>query len=146
MRIVIQRVSRAAVSVEDQSPRSIGAGVVVLLGLGPGDDTAMVRKWAEKTAHLRIFSNAEGKFDKSLLETGGQALVVSQFTLYGDTRKGRRPDFTGALAPELAEPLYQDFVAALKELGIVVKTGEFGAKMSVELVNEGPVTLLLDSA
>lgn len=145
MRLVLQRVSRASVRVESGEPRPIGRGLVLLLGVGPSDDEVAAKKLAAKAANMRIFSNDEGKFDKSLLDTGGEALVVSQFTLYGDCRKGRRPDFTGAAEPGKAEPLYRRFVSELKGLGVGVKTGEFGAKMEVEIVNDGPVTLWLDS-
>ncbi len=163
MRLLVQRVSRASVRIDASAPthsqsapsaaglparggvRSIGRGLVLLLGVGPADDEATVKKLAAKTANLRIFSNAAGKFDKSLLDVGGEALVVSQFTLFGDCSKGRRPDFTGAAKPEKAVPLYQGFVRELERLGVGVKTGEFGAKMEVEIVNDGPVTLWLDS-
>jgi len=145
MRLVLQRVKRASVSVESGEPRAIGRGLVLLLGVGAADDEAGARRLAEKAANLRIFSNVAGKFDRSLLDLGAEALVVSQFTLYGDCAKGRRPDFTSAMRPEQAETLYQVFVDALKGLGVGVQTGDFGAKMEVELVNDGPVTIWIDS-
>lgn len=113
--------------------------------MGKGDGDAQVAKLVEKTANLRIFSNDAGKFDRSLLDVKGQALVVSQFTLYGDTKAGRRPDFGPAAPPDLAKPLYEKYVAGLRALGVPVATGEFGAHMDVELVNDGPVTLLLEA-
>lgn len=145
MRLCLQRVRRAEVRGDGFSSRAIGRGVVALVGVGPGDDEAAARRMAEKTAALRIFPNEEGRFDRSLRDVGGEALVVSQFTLYGDCRKGRRPDFTGAMPPERAEPLYRAYAEELKRLGVPVSTGEFGAKMEVELINDGPVTLWLDS-
>jgi D-tyrosyl-tRNA(Tyr) deacylase len=123
---------------------SIGPGLVVLLGIADGDDEAGVGRLAEKVARLRIFQNEDGKFDRSLLETGGAALVVSQFTLIADTAKGNRPSFSHAARPEAAEPLYERFCASLRELGVTVETGVFGARMEVELVNDGPVTIVLD--
>jgi D-aminoacyl-tRNA deacylase len=148
MRLLLQRVERAQVRFPgvDRPARGIGKGLVIFVGVGAGDDAAAARRMAEKAAALRIFSNAAGKFDFSLVDTKGAALVVSQFTLYGDCARGRRPDFTGAMAPAEAEALYRNFVADLASLGIEVQTGEFGAKMEVELVNDGPVTLWLDSA
>lgn len=140
MRAVVQRVARASVT----PGGSIGAGLCVLLGIAEGDTTDGVARVAEKVARLRIFANDEGKFDRSLLETGGAALVVSQFTLIADTAKGLRPSFAGAARPELAGPLYERFCATLRELGVEVATGVFGAKMEVELVNDGPVTIVLD--
>ena len=124
---------------------SIGDGLVVLLGVGPDDTDATADDLARRTAELRIFRDAEGRTNRSLLETGGSALVVSQFTLYADTRRGRRPGFTGAAPPELAERLWRRFAGALGSLGVTVATGEFGAEMEVELVNDGPFTLWLDS-
>jgi D-aminoacyl-tRNA deacylase len=120
--------------------------VVVLLGVADGDHEAGAVRLAEKIAKLRIFQNADGKFDRSLLDTGGAALVVSQFTLIADTAKGNRPSFTHAARPELAEPLYERFCAALRGLGVGVETGVFGAQMQVELVNDGPVTIVLDAS
>ncbi|MBI2913680.1 MAG: D-tyrosyl-tRNA(Tyr) deacylase [Chloroflexi bacterium] len=145
MRVVIQRVSRASVSVGGETVASIGWGLLVLVGVAPGDDEAEARWLARKCAELRIFSDAEGKFNLSLLEVGGEALVVSQFTLLADARRGRRPSFEGAAAPEVAAPLVETFAEAMRETGVATRTGRFGAKMSVELVNEGPVTILLDS-
>jgi D-tyrosyl-tRNA(Tyr) deacylase len=143
MRAVVQRVSRAAVRIAGGGRREIGRGLVVLLGVGPKDTADEAAKLAEKISNLRVFPGESGKLDLSLLDLRGEALVVSQFTLYGDCRKGRRPDFTSAAAPELAEPLYRAFVEALESRGVPVRTGEFGAQMEVELVNEGPVTLAM---
>jgi D-tyrosyl-tRNA(Tyr) deacylase len=140
LKAVVQRVARAAVT----PGGSIGAGLCVLLGVAAGDDEAAAAKLAGKIARLRVFSDAEGRFDGSLLDTGGAALVVSQFTLLTDTAKGNRPSFTGAAPPELAEPLYERFCAELRALGVAVETGVFGARMQVELVNDGPVTILLE--
>ncbi|MFH2201866.1 MAG: D-aminoacyl-tRNA deacylase [Elusimicrobiota bacterium] len=145
MRLLIQRVSRAAVRVNGGEPRAIERGLCVFVGVGPDDNEALARRMAAKAANLRIFPNEQGKFDRSVLDIGGGALVVSQFTLYGDCRKGRRPDFTGSMPPERAEPLYAAFAAELASLGVAVKTGEFGAKMEVDIINDGPVTLWLDS-
>jgi D-tyrosyl-tRNA(Tyr) deacylase len=122
----------------------IGAGLAVLLGVADGDDEASARGLAEKVANLRIFENEEAKFARSLLHTGGAALVVSQFTLIADTRKGNRPSFSRAAGPDFAEPLYKRFCQALRDLGVPVQTGVFGARMIVEIVNEGPVTIILD--
>ena len=146
MRILLQRVSRAAVRVVGEPERGVGRGLLALVGVGPEDDEAVALRLAEKTAHLRVFENEAGKFDRSLLDVGGGALVVSQFTLYGDARKGRRPDFTGAARPEKAEPLVRAYAEALAGQGVAVKTGTFGARMDVELVNDGPVTVWLDSS
>lgn len=145
MRAVIQRVTRARVSVDGQVIGEIGAGLMVLLGVAVEDNSAAATYLAEKTANLRIFEDAEGKMDRSLLDAGGAALVVSQFTLYGDTRGGRRPGFTRAARPEQANPLYEEYVKALRDLGIRVETGKFQAFMQVELVNDGPTTILMDS-
>jgi D-tyrosyl-tRNA(Tyr) deacylase len=135
----VQRVSRAA-----SSPGgTIGAGLCILLGVADGDDEQDAVRLADKVARLRIFENEEGKFDRSLLDTGGEALVVSQFTLLADTTKGNRPSFSDAARPEVAEPVYERFVQALRDLGIHVETGAFGARMSVELVNDGPVTIVI---
>jgi D-aminoacyl-tRNA deacylase len=140
MRAVVQRVSRAS-----SSPGgSIGPGLCVLVGVAEGDDEAAAIHLADKVARLRIFENEEGKFDRSLLDTGGEALVVSQFTLLADTGKGNRPSFSNAARPEVAEPLYEQVVQALRDHGIQVATGAFGARMSVELVNDGPVTIVLE--
>jgi len=141
VKAVVQRVARASVT----PGGSIGPGVCVLLGIADGDSADTVVRLAEKVARLRIFANDEGKFDRSLLDAGGAALVVSQFTLIADTTKGNRPSFAGAARPEVAEPLYEQFCAVLRELGVEVATGVFGAKMQVELVNDGPVTIVLDA-
>lgn len=145
MRLVIQRVRRARVVVEGQPRGEIGAGMVVLVAVGKSDQPGTASELAEKTAHLRIFSDAEGKMNVSLLESGGAALVVSQFTLYGDTQRGRRPGFDRAAPPPEARRLYEEYVAALRSHGLRVETGEFQADMQVELVNDGPVTILMDS-
>ena len=142
MKAVVQRVARAS----SAPGGAIGPGVVVLLGVADGDDEAGAVRLAEKIAKLRIFQNADGKFDRSLLDTGGAALVVSQFTLIADTAKGNRLSFTHAARPELAEPLYERFCTALRGLGVGVETGVFGARMQVELVNDGPVTIVLDGS
>jgi D-tyrosyl-tRNA(Tyr) deacylase len=140
VRAVVQRVARAS----STPGGSIGPGLVVLLGIADGDDDAGVIRLAEKIARLRIFENDDGKFDHSLLDTNGAALVVSQFTLIADTTRGNRPSFSHAARPEVAEPLYERFCAALRELGVPVRTGVFGAHMDVELVNDGPVTIVFD--
>ncbi|HVS74991.1 MAG TPA: D-aminoacyl-tRNA deacylase [Candidatus Acidoferrales bacterium] len=145
MRAVVQRVSRARVTVEGRATAEIGAGLVILLGVGAGDRAEAAAAFAEKIANLRIFEDEKGKMNRSLLETGGAALVVSQFTLYGDARGQRRPSFLSAAPPEMARVLYEEFVAKLRALGVTTGTGVFQAMMSVELVNEGPVTILLDS-
>lgn len=145
MRAVVQRVSRAAVRVEGREVAAIGAGLLVLLGVGREDGPDQAEWLARKIAGLRIFPDEAGKLNLSLLATGGQALVVSQFTLWGDCNKGTRPSFGRAAPGEQAEPLYQQFVAALQAEGVPVATGVFGALMEVELVNSGPVTLLLDT-
>lgn len=146
MRAVIQRVARAAVTVEGETVGEIGRGLVVLLGVAHVDEREQARRLATKTAELRIFTDAEGKFNLSLLDVGGEALVVSQFTLLADARKGRRPSFVEAAPPEVAEPLVEEFVAALREKGVRVATGRFRAKMLVDIQNEGPVTVILDTA
>ncbi len=143
MRTVVQRVSRAAVRVEGSMVGEIGPGLVVLLGVAAGDTEAAAETLAAKVARLRIFANEDGRFDRSLLDTGGAALVVSQFTLLADTGKGNRPSFTAAAAPADAEPLVERFCVALRALGVPVETGRFGAAMEVELVNDGPVTVVL---
>ena len=140
MKAVVQRVARAS----STPGGSIGPGLVVLLGIADGDDDTAVVRLAEKVARLRIFGNDEGKFDRSLLDTRGAVLVVSQFTLIADTAKGNRPSFSHAARPEVAEPLYERFCEALRALGVPVETGVFGARMDVELVNDGPVTIVLD--
>jgi D-tyrosyl-tRNA(Tyr) deacylase len=144
VRAVVQRVSRASVHVEGGAVAGIDAGLVVLLGVAAEDGDAEAVRLAGKIARLRVFENAEGRFDRALLDTGGAALVVSQFTLLADTGKGNRPSFTAAAAPEAAERLYERFCAAVRELGVPVVTGVFGARMEVELVNDGPVTIILD--
>ncbi len=143
MRAVVQRVSRAAVRVEGQLVGEIGAGLLVLLAVAAGDAEADADALAGKLARLRVFENDDGRFDRSLLDTGDAALVVSQFTLLADTGKGNRPSFTAAAAPADAEPLVERVAAALRGLGVPVETGRFGARMEVELVNDGPVTLVL---
>ena len=145
MRAVIQRVSRAQVKVNGQITGQIGRGLLVLLGVGSADDEQAARHLAEKIAHLRVFEDDEGKMNRSLLETRGAVLAVSQFTLYGDCRKGRRPSFDRAARPELARALYEKFVERLQEQSVPVEQGVFQALMEVELVNDGPVTLLLDT-
>ena len=145
MRAVIQRVSRARVTVESGVAGEIAAGLVILLGVGRDDTSAVAVSMAEKVANLRIFEGDQGKMNRSLLDAGGSALVVSQFTLYGDARGQRRPSFVAAAPSEQANKLYEEFVEALRSLGVTVATGVFGRMMSVELVNEGPVTILLDS-
>ena len=145
MRAVVQRVSRAQVRVGGDPKGAVGRGMVVLLGVGRNDSAEAAAYLAEKVANLRIFEDEQGKMNRSLVETGGEALVISQFTLYGDARKGRRPGFDRAAPPEQAEPLYEQFVRELIARGIRVSTGVFQARMQVELVNEGPVTILLDS-
>ena len=140
MRAVVQRVVRAS----STPGGAIGPGLVVLLGIADGDEESAVVRLAGKIARLRIFENDEGKFDRSLLDTRGAALVVSQFTLIADTAKGNRPSFSGAARPEIAEPLYERFCDSLRELSVPVETGVFGAHMDVELVNDGPVTIVLD--
>jgi D-aminoacyl-tRNA deacylase len=139
VRAVVQRVSRASVT----PGGAIGDGLCILLGIAEGDDEAGVERLAEKIAKLRIFQNDEGKFDLSLLDVEGAALVISQFTLIADTAKGNRPSFSGAARPEIAEPLYEQFCFALRRAGVHVETGVFGAHMQVELVNDGPVTIIL---
>lgn len=145
MRVVLQRVSRASVTVDETVTGSIERGVLLLLGIGPDDGEAEVRWMTNKVVNLRIFPDEHDRMDRSLLDIGGGALVVSQFTLYGDCRKGRRPSFTGAAHPSVAEPLYEAFCTALEALGVPVGRGVFGGDMAVELLNDGPVTLVLDA-
>lgn len=145
MRAVLQRVSRARVLVDGRVTGEIGAGLVVLLAVGRDDTPAVATAMAEKIVNLRIFNDDEGKMNRSLMDTGGAVLAVSQFTLYGDARGQRRPSFIQAAPPELGKALYEEFVRALEALGVRVQTGVFQAHMSVELVNNGPVTILLDS-
>jgi D-aminoacyl-tRNA deacylase len=144
MRAVCQRVSRARVTAGGEVAAAIGPGLCVLLGVAAGDGEAEAERLAAKVARLRIFAGADGRFDRSVLDEGGAALVVSQFTLIADTAKGNRPSFSGAAEPERAEALYGSFCAALRAEGVPVETGVFGARMEVELVNDGPVTIVLD--
>ena len=144
MRVVLQRVSRALVTVEGRVTGEIGPGLLLLVGFTAGDGEEALRWMAEKVVGLRIFADEEGKMNRSVEEIGGGLLVVSQFTLYGDARKGRRPSFIDAARPEVAIPLYERFVEILRATGLPVGTGEFGAMMEVELVNDGPVTLILE--
>jgi D-tyrosyl-tRNA(Tyr) deacylase len=145
MRVVVQRVSRARVTVKESVTGEIAAGLMILLGIGREDTSAVAASMADKVANLRIFEDEQQKMNLSLLNVRGSALVVSQFTLYGDARGQRRPSFLAAAPPEQAKDLYEEFCEALRKLGITVATGTFQAMMSVELVNEGPVTILLDS-
>ena len=144
MRIVLQRVERASVTVDSAIVGEIGVGLLALVGIAEGDTEASIERAAEKTAALRIFRDTEGRFDRSVRDVGGGVLVVSQFTLLADTRKGNRPSFTLAARPEQAEPLLDRYVAALRGLSVEVATGCFGADMRVELANDGPVTIVLD--
>ena len=146
MRALLQRVTSASVSIDGQTVGRIGPGLVVLLGITHDDDAAAARYLVDKTVNLRIFADAAGRFNHSLLDVAGELLVVSQFTLYGDTRRGRRPDFTQAAAPDHARRLYNLAVSMFQETGLTVATGEFQAYMRIQLENDGPVTLLLDSA
>ena len=146
MRIVLQRVSRASVTVDSEIIGEIQRGLLLLVGIGPGDAGLDLAKAAGKVCTLRIFEDEAGKMNRSLLDVNGEILAVSQFTLYGDTSKGRRPSFVGAAPPGIAEPLFDSFVVALRARGVTVETGRFGAKMSVALVNDGPVTLVLEVA
>ncbi|MBE3584769.1 MAG: D-tyrosyl-tRNA(Tyr) deacylase [Thermoanaerobacter sp.] len=145
MRAVVQRVTRGAVTVNGERVAAIGPGLVVLLGVGRDDGVDDARYLARKVARLRIFEDSQGKMNRSVLEAGGEMLVVSQFTLYGDCRQGRRPGFDRAARPEQARELYEFFVSLLRNEGLTVFTGVFGASMQVEIINDGPVTLLLDS-
>ena len=145
MRAVIQRVSRARVTVDGNATVEIGDGILILLGVGRDDTSAVANMMVEKIANLRIFEDDQRKMNRSLLDVKAGALVVSQFTLYGDARSQRRPSFIAAAPPDQGKKLYEEFNEALRRLGITVATGVFGATMSVELVNEGPVTILLDS-
>jgi D-tyrosyl-tRNA(Tyr) deacylase len=145
MRAVVQRVSRARVVIDGETVGEVGCGLLVLLGVTHAD-TAEAAAWlADKVVGLRIFNDADGKMNRSVAEVGGGVLVVSQFTLYGDCQKGRRPSFIDAARPEVAVPLYEAFVNGIKALGVPAATGRFGAMMQVELVNDGPVTLIVDS-
>ena len=145
MKALLQRVSRAGVSIDGRTPRTIGPGLVILLGIAPDDTETDVEYLVQKTIDLRIFNDNEGKMNLSLKDTGGEALIVSQFTLYGDARRGRRPSYTDAARPEIAIPLYERFVRETEARGVQVQTGEFGADMKVEIHNDGPVTLMLES-
>lgn len=149
MRAVVSRVSSAAVTLRDGphagERREVGRGLLVLLGVGENDDAALAKKLTDKIIGLRIFSNAEGKFDLSILDSRGEILLISQFTLYGSLKGGRRPDFTAAARPEKARPLYEQAAALLSASGLTVRTGEFGASMAVESVNDGPVTVWVDT-
>ena len=144
MRVVLQRVSRAAVTIDGRVAGAIGPGFCLLVGFTHGDTNAQVDWMAEKVAGLRLFSDAEGKMNLGLEDVGGGLLVISQFTLYGDSARGRRPSFIEAARPETAIPLYQRFLAVLRQRGLTVAAGEFGADMKVEIHNDGPVTLILD--
>ena len=147
MKIVIQRVSRAGVTVNDDRSdiREIGAGILALVGFCAGDDEKVLRFMANKLVNLRIFNDEGGHMNRSLLDVGGELLVVSQFTLYANCKKGRRPSFVDAAGPDIAIPLYEHFLAELGALTPIVKSGEFGTSMQVELINDGPVTIILDS-
>jgi D-tyrosyl-tRNA(Tyr) deacylase len=144
MRVLLQRVSKASVTVNEKVISQIGKGLVVLLGVGHGDGEEQVAFLAEKVANLRIFEDAQGKTNLSVLDVKGHVIVVSQFTLYADTRKGRRPSFIGAALPEVAEPLVDRFVGLLRAHGVPTQTGQFGAHMLVEIHNDGPVTVWLE--
>jgi D-tyrosyl-tRNA(Tyr) deacylase len=144
MRVLLQRVLQAKVSVRQRVIAEIGPGLVILLGVAPGDGEEQARYLVEKIANLRIFEDEAGKINRSLLDVGGQAILVSQFTLYADTRKGRRPSFTDAAPPELAAPLVARFASLLRAQGVPTQTGEFGAHMLVEIHNDGPVTIWLE--
>ena len=146
MRLVLQRVTRASVSGDAEVVGAINEGLLILVGVADGDSETQADTLARKVAGLRIFADADGRFNESLLDIGGSALVVSQFTLHADVRKGRRPSFTSAARPEIAEPLCNHFAEALRKQGVPVETGVFGAMMSVELVNDGPFTIVIDSA
>jgi D-aminoacyl-tRNA deacylase len=146
MRLVIQRVTSASVRVDGETVGAISGGLLVLVGVRHGDDERTAQRLATKTAELRIFADDEGRFNRSVLETGGSVLVVSQFTLYGDVRRGRRPSFNDAAKPEVAEPLVDVYARSLEALGLTVARGRFGAHMQVESVNDGPVTIIVDSA
>lgn len=145
MRLVLQRVTHGKVSVDGQTIAECGLGLIILLGIGPQDNEAQARTLAEKAANLRIFEDAQGKMNLSLLDVHGEAIVVSQFTLYADTRRGRRPSFTDAAQPAQASPLVDYFAGYLRSLGISTQTGEFGAHMCVEIHNDGPVTIILEA-
>ncbi len=145
MRVVLQRVTRASVAVDGETVGAIQRGLLLLVGVAQGDSEDHARRLALKCAEMRIFPDEDGRFDLSLLDVGGEALVVSQFTLLADTRRGRRPSFARAAAPEIADRLVEAFSSALRSAGIPVQTGRFGARMEVELINDGPVTIVIDS-
>ena len=145
MRALLQRTSRAEVRVETEVVGAIGQGLVILLGVGPDDTPQVAADLARRVTELRLFRDDEGRTNLSLTDIGGSLLAISQFTLYADTRRGRRPGFTGAAAPDLAEELYRQFVAALRALDVTVETGRFGSEMAVDLVNDGPFTIWLDT-
>jgi D-aminoacyl-tRNA deacylase len=144
VRVVLQRVRGARVRIGNRIAGQIGVGILVLAGFAASDDDTAIRWMADRIAGLRIFPDEDGRMNRSLRDVGGAVLVVSQFTLYGDARKGRRPSFVDAAPPEIATPLYERFIAALREEGVPVETGEFGAMMTIELTNDGPVTLILE--
>ena len=144
MRIILQRVTFGRVSVDGRALAQIGSGLVILVGIAPGDGEEQARYLAEKAANLRIFEDDAGKMNLSILEAGGEAIVVSQFTLYADTRKGRRPSFTDAAPPEVASPLVERFAALLRQQGVPTQTGEFAAHMLVEIHDDGPVTIVME--
>ena len=144
MKVILQRVKSGRVSVDDRLVAEIGLGLIILLGVGPEDGAGEAHFLTEKIANLRIFEDDQGKMNLSLLDVGGQALVVSQFTLYADTRKGRRPSFVNAAHPDIASPLVDQFVEMLNALGVPAQKGEFGAHMLVEIANDGPVTIILE--
>ena len=145
MRAVVQRVTEASASVDGSVVGSCRSGFLVLLGVAIGDDVDTAERLARKVARLRVFEDDDGRFDRSLVDVGGEALVVSQFTLIADTTKGNRPSFAAAARPEQAQPLYERFCGALRELGVKVETGSFGTRMEVELTNDGPVTIVLET-
>ena len=145
MRVCLQRVTEASVQVDAQQVGKIGPGLLVLLGIGQQDTSREVTQLVDKIVNLRIFADQQGKMNLSLLDVEGQMLVISQFTLWGDCRKGRRPSFVDAADPQLAEPLYEEFVREVRARGVTVETGRFGAMMQVSLVNDGPVTLVIES-
>jgi D-aminoacyl-tRNA deacylase len=145
MRLILQRVRSGRVLVAGHAVAEIGKGFMILLGIGPTDSEEQAHILSEKIANLRVFEDEQGKMNRSLLDVGGQAIVVSQFTLYADTRKGRRPSFTDAALPEIARPLVERFAERLRELGVPTQTGEFGAHMLVEIANDGPVTICLEA-
>ena len=145
MKAVIQRVNKGSCTVEDKVTGKIATGLVILLGITQNDTEAEVKKLSEKILNLRIFANEDKHFEQSLLETKGEALVISQFTLYAETKKGRRPDFNKAAKPEVAKPLYEKFIEELRNKGVKTQEGGFGAMMNIELVNSGPVTIIIDT-